>query len=182
MISIGISDIVNQINNYKCSTIEEERYVIQILKFIEKHKGNIGRENPDGHLTASAWILNEAKSKVLLIYHKKLNRWLQPGGHIEVEDSSLASAALREALEETNLKSVQFLNSTVYDIDVHIIPARKTEKEHYHLDFRFCFSADENEIAQHSDEVKDMKWIELSSLKNVEDSILRMVKKIENLS
>ena len=177
MISISISDIVNQINDFNSSNIEEEGFVIQILDFIEKHKENIGRENPDGHLTASAWILNESKSKVLLIHHKKLNRWLQPGGHIEVEDSSMANAALREALEETNLKSIQFLNKSIYDIDVHLIPARKTEKEHYHLDFRFIFIADEKEIAQHSDEVKDMKWVELSTLIDVENSILRMVQK-----
>jgi len=179
MLKIEIGNIINNLNNYQCYDELEKTHINFVLNFIKNHKSNIGRENNYGHLTASAWIINKDKTKVLLIEHKKLNRWLQPGGHVENSDNSLFDAAYREAKEETNLKSITPLSKDVFDIDVHLIPGRKKEKEHYHLDVRYCFFANEKEILKLSSEVKNVKWFLLSEFTKIENesSITRMIKK-----
>ncbi len=84
--------------------------------------------NP-GHFTASAFITNANRDKLLLIWHKKLQKWLQPGGHIDNTDASPLAAALRETAEETGLTAKALLAAELADIDVHEIPARESNSE-----------------------------------------------------
>ncbi len=101
------------------------------------------------HFTGSAVIVDPSGLRVVLVLHAKLNRWLQPGGHAEAGDEGdLGRTALREAREETGL-DVELITSRPIDIDVHTIPARKTEPEHEHLDVRFLFRASNPESLVH---------------------------------
>ena len=91
-----------------------------------------------GHVTASALVLTPDSQSVLLVYHERLERWLQPGGHLEPGDRSLVDAARREVLEETGI-DVGDAAPRLISLDVHDIPATRGEPHHLHHDFMFRF-------------------------------------------
>lgn len=138
-----------------------------------------------GHLTASAWVLDKTLTHVAMIHHRKLDKWLQPGGHIEETDVSWRDAAQREVTEEIGL--TQFVSragdAQLFDVDVHAIPERGDVPAHFHYDLRFLFVADTH--AEHdatlqlnADEAHDCRWFALDALVNdplLEASIRRMV-------
>ena len=100
----------------------------------------LSRREGSAHFTASAFVIDEAGERTCLVLHAKLGRLLQPGGHIEDDDSSLEAAALREAREETALDLT--LHPTAqrpFDLDIHEIPDRPGEPAHWHLDVRYLF-------------------------------------------
>ncbi len=101
----------------------------------------LSRDQPGAHFTASALVVDPARERTLLVRHRKLGRWLQPGGHVEPGDASLLEAALREAREETGL-AVEPAAAVPLDVDVHEIPARNGTPAHLHLDVRFLLVAD----------------------------------------
>lgn len=94
-----------------------------------------------GHFTASAWVINPDCTEVLLLHHAKLDRWLQPGGHLDPTDASPAAGALREAREETGLTNLRLLDEAIFDVDIHTIPARGEEPQHLHYDLRYLVEA-----------------------------------------
>jgi 8-oxo-dGTP pyrophosphatase MutT (NUDIX family) len=131
-----------------------------------------------GHVTGSAWILDKDKKKTLLTHHRKLNKWLQPGGHAD-GDSLVSRVAMREAQEESGLEGLNLVSNEIFDIDIHLIPARKNEPEHYHYDCRFLIQCTGDETYSVSDESHDLAWIPLIEITKYTDepSILRMVNK-----
>ena len=127
-----------------------------------------------GHFTASAFVLHPTDPCILLIKHRKLGLWLQPGGHIQSEDPSAEAAARRELEEETGLKSFELLGTHLpFDLDVHQIPARPNEPEHAHFDLRFAYRAQSTELHAQEEEVSDIAWTPLSALGdiNTDDSV-----------
>jgi 8-oxo-dGTP pyrophosphatase MutT (NUDIX family) len=98
----------------------------------------LSRTEVRAHFTASAFVVDESGARCCLVEHVKLERLLQPGGHVEADDLSLEAAALREAREETALDVV--LHPTAprpLDVDIHEIPERPGEPAHFHLDVRY---------------------------------------------
>ncbi len=156
-----------------------------ILNFVDSERRPWGRATLTGHLTASAWVLNETGTHAALVHHRKLNRWLQPGGHVEDADATWRAAAQREVSEETGL--AQFIaqpsKDELFDVDVHPIPARKDEPEHVHYDLRYLFVASvdataENTLMINADEAHDCRWFALAELVNdptMEPSMRRMI-------
>lgn len=142
------------------------------------HPQAFHRDHLPGHITGSAWVLNQDRTKVLLVHHVKLNRWLQPGGHADGDENVLA-VALRELEEETGVKSVKPLVNGIFDIDIHGIPSRKDFPQHDHYDVRFAFVADDKEPLWVSEESHDVQWVQLNTLGKftTSQSILRMVDK-----
>ncbi len=118
-------------------------------------------DNMQSHLTASCWVLNPTMDAVLLLHHRKLDRWLQPGGHIEAEDSSWLNAALREAREETGIESFNLIQNSIFDFDIHSIPARGDIPEHEHFDARFLLQAQTSQLSL-STESNDLRWFSFS--------------------
>lgn len=142
------------------------------------------REHYDpGHFTASAFVLSPDRHSVLLIFHGKLHRWLQPGGHVDPADGSLLEAAQRELAEETGIIDARPFRSGLFDVDVHVIPARKSEPEHRHFDARFVFQAQSLEAAAASD-AKDARWVPLDEVSEAESdrSVMRAVEKIQAMN
>jgi 8-oxo-dGTP pyrophosphatase MutT (NUDIX family) len=137
--------------------------------YLEAHDRIFDRANPAGHLTTSAFLADPAGGCLLLIRHKALGRWLQPGGHVE-GDATLIDSALRELVEETGLPASAVIapppGSLPVDIDIHIIPAnpRKGEPEHPHFDFRYRFQLRaESELVLQEAEVTDAAWFALDT-------------------
>ena len=147
------------------------------LEFVSSTVECTSRCTPAGHVTASAWILSPDGNSALLTHHKKLNRWLQLGGHLE-DDASIQSAAEREAREESGIIDLQLCSDALFDVDVHPIPARNGEAAQYHYDLRFLFQAG-SEVFCVSEESHDLAWIELSQLANdnSNESVSRMARK-----
>ena len=137
-----------------------------------------------GHFTASAFVVDPKTHSLLLILHKKLGLWLQPGGHIDPGDELAALAARREVLEETGVSELSplFGNAGIFDVDIHTIPARKLEPGHEHFDVRFAFAA-ENPVLSESDEVAGARWVPLVELPTLtsDESVLRAARKLLSL-
>jgi 8-oxo-dGTP pyrophosphatase MutT (NUDIX family) len=138
-----------------------------------------------GHFTASAFVLSPDRRDVVLIHHKKLGIWVQPGGHVEPTDTDLMGAARREVLEEVGLGELEPFpghGMPVFDVDIHTIPARKADPAHEHFDVRFAFVAKTRELV-HSDEVADLRWVPLDEVERMgsDESVLRAVKKLRSL-
>ena len=148
------------------------------LVFIESHPDCLVRGCLTGHLTGSAWIVNRARTHTLLTLHRKLGRWLNPGGHAD-GDPDLAAVALREAQEESGLASVRHLQAELYDFDRHRIPEHKGIPEHWHYDFRFIFEADSAEPLVISEESNDLRWVEIGEVPslNPAESVARLIRK-----
>lgn len=146
--------------------------------FVEQHADFYKRTLTIGHITSSSWIVNPARTHALLLHHKKLDCWLQPGGHIEQEHDVLSSA-LREAREETGIDELRVVSDAIFDLDVHTIPANRKEGEHQHYDIRYLFEADIAQTPTVSDESNDVRWFSLKSIEafNRDPSITRMVAK-----
>ena len=110
-----------------------------------------------GHFTASGFVLHPEGDRVLLIHHAKIGSWLQPGGHIDPEDSSPLRAAQREVEEETGLSGLLPLTESIVDLDVHQFPERGDQPAHLHYDVSFAFVAP-NQILTPNHEVHDAMW------------------------
>lgn len=115
-----------------------------------------------GHFTASAFVLSPSRAELLLILHRRLGLWLQPGGHVEASDVSLLAAAEREVREETGVAQPQLL-VPYFDLDIHEIPATASTPAHLHFDVRALFLAHDLLLAPAS-EVADARWFRLEAL------------------
>ena len=183
-------DLVNQLDNYQRrlkeyskSDLKEidmsEQATIELFRtFVQGDYSKLTPEQSRGHITGSAWIVNASKTKVLMTHHKKLDIWVQLGGHVDLNESVLQGAT-REAFEESGLKSIQLKDEMIFDLDAHRIPKNKEREEHTHFDVRFCFVADDAEELVITPESKDLKWVSFEDIEDYtnEESIRRMVRK-----
>jgi 8-oxo-dGTP pyrophosphatase MutT (NUDIX family) len=139
----------------------EAEHLRGIREFVARHADPFDRRIPEGHLTGSALVVSRSGDRVLLLHHRKLQRWLQPGGHGEAGESSGEAVAIREAREETGIEGLE-LHPTAprpLDVDIHAIPARPGEPAHAHLDLRYLVLApDGASITRHADESNDLRW------------------------
>lgn len=126
------------------------------LEFLSSHPDVFERRHAVGHFTGSAWVVSGDGRRVLLTHHRKLDRWLQPGGHAD-GDADLARVALREAEEETGLAGLRLLPG-IFDLDRHMIPARGAEPAHWHYDVRYVVVAVGDERFVVSEESHALAW------------------------
>lgn len=174
--------LLGKLARYKPVDDEERRMHEAITAFVKEHPECFERSLNIGHVTGSAWVVDREKQHVLLIHHRKLDRWLQPGGHAD-GDPDVLSVALREAREESGLAHVSPVLEEIFDVDVHLIPARGDEPAHYHYDIRFLLQADRSSPLVLSEESHDLRWVPLEKVETLsrERSILRMLEKLWDL-
>lgn len=164
---------------YTTSFNEEAAFIPSFITLLESEFA-FQRSHLPGHLTGSTWIIDSNREFVLLTHHAKLNKWLQPGGHADGEED-IAAVALREAEEETGLKKFTFLQEGIFDIDIHLIPARKDMDAHHHYDVRFLLEANINDPLILTEESHALAWVKLSELDRYNNSsaLARMAEKIK---
>ena len=155
----------------------EERGRADIFaRFVMKFDGEelISRKNFIGHLTASAMIYDIATDSFLLLKHRALGLWLQPGGHVDPSDKSLIDTAMREVWEETGLREGEYCIALfsddgfpVFELDSHFIPSNmaKMETAHIHHDVRFLFCLSERRAIKISRKESDgYEWFQSDKL------------------
>ena len=149
-----------------------------LRQFVAAHADCFERSLQIGHITGSAWIVDRDRTHALLTHHRKLNKWLQLGGHAD-GDPDILRVALREAREESNLEAIRPVSEDIFDVDIHVIPARGAEPEHLHYDVRFLFEADRSAPIAASEESRSLVWMPLAEISRVnpEESLARMVAK-----
>jgi len=147
-------------------------------------------ENPDcfqrtafpAHFTGSALVVNADGSRVLLHHHRKLDRWLQFGGHCE-GDEDILRVARREALEESGIQGLIVASGRPFDLDIHEIPAHSGDPVHFHYDVRFMLIAPESAVPVISQESDGLRWFtaaELTALP-LDESLRRMIRKWQSI-
>ena len=157
---------------------EESGTIKRMLAFIKGNSRCFERNLSIGHVTGSAWLMDTKFEKTLLTHHRKLDRWLQPGGHAD-GDSDIAGVALRESREESGLQDIELVGDALFDIDIHLIPDGPKEKEHLHYDCRFLIRSLGTDQYIVSEESYDLAWVRLQDISRytVDPSISRMALK-----
>ena len=154
------SALLELLERYLARYPEDLVCVDHVRQFVRQHEDCFERSCVEGHITGSAWVTSRDGSRVVLVHHGKLDRWLQPGGHAD-GDREIHEVALREAREETGLTRLKLASTEPVDIDVHPIPARGDEPAHLHHDLRYLVYADPEEAPRVSDESHDVRWFGL---------------------
>ena len=173
-----------QIEKYKPYNEQEEKDKEMMLKYIDTFEDVLTRENEMCHFTASNWIVNKDRTKVIMIYHNIYKSWAWTGGHAD-GDSDLLYVALKEANEETGLSNLKVLSDGIFGIEIlkadSHIKRGKFIPSHLHLDCCFLLEADENdELRIKEDENSNIKWIPIEKATEVtnEENMKPIYKKL----
>lgn len=172
---MAASRLMNQLNDSREALLLEQllgfspaqgvdiRHLEAMRNLASSGLPSLSRDNfSPGHFTASAFVLSSARDQLLLIRHRKLGLWLQPGGHIESTDRDVLSAAMREVREETGLSEV-IVESPLFDLDVHQIPAWQDTPAHLHHDIRVLLIARSLQV-EGADDAAEARWFSLPEL------------------
>ncbi|WP_404427339.1 NUDIX hydrolase [Ureibacillus chungkukjangi] len=158
-------NIRQQLEQYKPSNPQEGKDQEIILRYMDTFDNLFTRENEFAHFTASAWLVNEERTKVLMAYHNIYNSWSWVGGHAD-GDTDLLHVALKEAKEETGLENVRPVSEQIYSIEILGVPAHvkkgKHVATHVHLNVTYLLEASESDLTFiKPDENSDIGWFEL---------------------
>ncbi|MFB9974382.1 NUDIX hydrolase [Allobacillus sp. SKP2-8] len=177
-------ETLRQFQTYMLQFPEEAENLIPFISFIKDREELFDRSVSPGHITGSGFVLHPNKpDHILMLFHKSLERWLQPGGHVDPGETP-EEAAIREVKEETGidvrLHSVHKEQLYPFDVNIHYIPTNKQKGEpgHFHYDFRYLFVTDETEIGQ-NDEDHDVRWVHVSEIPD--QLMARAIKQIQAL-
>lgn len=156
------NELLTLLTNYRTHIITEAGYVEQAKRFISLHEDCFHSELLPGHVTGSAWVVNQTRDKALMLHHKKQNQWFQPGGHAD-RDADIRRVALRETSEESGLdpEHIHLVSEQIFDVDIHTIPASQYGPRHDHYDIRFLLEVDDRVEIPGNDESHDIVWVPL---------------------
>ena len=150
--------LCNALQKYAERHPEQKITADRMLDFVRSTPHCFERSHAAGHMTGSAWLLNPTGDKALLTLHHNLQRWMQTGGHADGDPDTLR-VALKEAAEESGITGIVPISGEIFDIDIHLIPARpaKGEPAHFHYDVRYLLRAPHEQYAI-SHESDDLAW------------------------
>lgn len=181
-----LAQISAMLTAHQTDDSKERHDIALIQQLIQEHPNILNMNCEVGHFTASAIVVDMTAKKILLHFHKRLNRWLQVGGHADYE-TDMSQVALREAQEETGLPDLTFLSEDIpIDYDVHTIPQNKDFPEHLHLDFRYILTTYRpDDLSPESGESTQFEWLTfeeaLSGRYELDDSLRRLIQKTKQL-
>ncbi len=159
-------NLIAELEQYKpWNTLEADHHKA-VLNLLRTHPTAFDRQcYAPGHMTASTWIVAEDTGQVALIYHRAAQRWLQPGGHPEAGEYDGLTTALREAKEELGLE-IERSRASLFDLDVHPIPARANQPSHQHFDLRYLCWVTHQPLTFGSD-ATDARWFTVAELETI---------------
>jgi len=180
--------LLELLDDYERRHPGERACVERVRELVRNHADCFERSCLPGHVTASAWIVSSDHQRFLLTHHRKLDRWLQLGGHAD-GDPDVFAVALREAREESGMLGFDWRGPAgqrapvPLDVDVHPIPARPGEPAHEHHDVRFLLVARPGQALTRSDESHDLAWFGWDHLERAveEESLARLGRKARAL-
>ncbi len=142
-------DIINRIKYYIPTNEQEKQDKMEILRLLENQKDIFSRNNKTAHMTASAWVVNEEKNKVLMAYHNIYDSWSWLGGHAD-GDEDLISVAVKEVMEESGLNQVAPITNDIFSLEILTVDGHEKKGEyvssHLHLNITYLLEADDKEI------------------------------------
>lgn len=149
-------------------------------RFVRAHPDCFDRTLAHGHVTGSAWVLNPARTHTLMLLHRKLNRWLQPGGHADGEPDVL-QVVLKETSEESGIdpEQIRLLSEEIFDVDIHTVYPSEHDQRHEHFDIRFLVEIDDRLPVPGNSESHQVGWVPLEEVSRYNNalSLRRMVRK-----
>ena len=169
------AEVANYIDQYPNEAAPQ-----RVLKFLREEINLFGRDSKIGHITCSSWVLNYERTHALLVYHRHLNRWIQPGGHVEPFEKP-RQGALREAMEESGISDLRLLDQKLFHVSIMNFPKGKDGPSHLHFDLRYLIQAPKAASLSAPEEVGGAKWVPLNRLEEYseEETILMMAEKTE---
>ena len=161
-------ELKEQIEKYIPYNEQEENDKKIILDYMNKFDNLLTRENEIAHFTASAWVINKEKTKILMIYHKIYNSWSWTGGHADGDDNLLYTA-VRELKEETGIENVKVLKDDIFSLETICVNGHvkrgKYVSSHLHLNLTYLLEVDEKEeLKIKEDENSGVKWIDIKDI------------------
>ena len=164
----GMEDLKNRIEKYIPYNEQEKSDRNVMLKYINDFDDVLTRNNEYGHFTASGWVVNNKRTKVLMVYHNIYKSWSWTGGHSD-GDSNLLNVAIKELKEETGVKNVKPILDDIFSLEIICVNGHvKKEKyvsSHVHLNVSYLLEADENEILRiKEDENSGVKWVDIDKV------------------
>lgn len=156
------------------NSVPDGLFKSEFLDFINEFPNALERACLEGHLTGSALVVRQHDKQILLMFHTKLQKWLQPGGHAD-GDACLMRVALKEAVEETGIQELKILDTPI-DLDIHTVEP-PGEGKHEHFDVRYLVVAAKDSIPVGNHESQELRWFSSKDLKkiDVDKGLLRMV-------
>ena len=155
--------LIQELATYQSQYSRERAFIPRFISLLTNFHNCYSRTLATGHITASAFITDSNRTHALFTLHRKLNRWLQPGGHADGNENVI-EVARKEAQEETGLKSLLLVSEDIFDIDIHEIPANRHNPAHFHYDLRYLFTADPSERLIVSSESHKLAWIAITEV------------------
>lgn len=165
---MSLIDLKEKIEKYVPYNEQEKNDKKIMLQYLEQFDNILTRKNEFAHFTASSWVLNKEKTKVLMIYHNIYQSWAWTGGHADGE-SDLLQTAIRELREETGVQNVKVLDDNIFSLEVICVNGHvkkgKYVSSHVHLNLTYLLEVDENEKLQiKEDENSNVKWIPIEEI------------------
>jgi ADP-ribose pyrophosphatase YjhB (NUDIX family) len=176
--------LLAELHQYCPADSTEEQHRLDMIELVNAHQAWWHRDTLPGHITASAFVVSPDLQSLLLHFHRKLDRWLQFGGHDEGEQHP-AKAVLRELVEESGLQQFDFFGEPAFfDLDIHAIPESPKMAAHLHYDVRFLFVADAKQTLSPADGESDLlRWMSLKDAAEAldEEASQRVYRKLLDL-
>ena len=165
---MSLKDLKEKIEKYIPYNEQEKNDKKIMLQYLEQFDNILTRKNEFAHFTASSWVLNKEKTKVLMIYHNIYQSWAWTGGHADGE-SDLLQTAIRELREETGVQNVKVLDDNIFSLEVICVNGHvkkgKYVSSHVHLNLTYLLEVDENEKLQiKEDENSNVRWIPIEEI------------------